>query len=511
MNIRENLGHLVTTLLHLLVHNGPRGLVGNQVRSAHRETIVQVELSDDTLHVVDELAGTFASKVIEDDVNHLANCALDNDAARQLTVLDLHATRSKVHERERGRNQLGTGPRAILAGELPLDLGQHVQGKVLGNADRLLTDAVGTRHRVLKQLDDGRVGAGTDDVAQNRCEVPQLHGRSNALGHVHVHLVTVKVCVVGTGGGDVETEGRVRQNANAVRHHRRLVERRLTIKQHNVAIHQVAVDNVAVAQINRVGCHVAQTDHALILLEKHGLGARVLLGTICNCLQQAVAVVHGHHLGEGQVRRNLERNTELVQLNVGIGRNDGAGREVHTLAHQIAADTAGLGTEARLESTKRTARALGSRLESLDLIVHIGGNVVLQHCSVLVDRLDGLALVNLVAETLVVAENVDQLVGQVVLHALVVVHHDRRADGQRRHSKNCADHPLGAGEARAESDARTVGIGDALKGTEHQLHLEGSRDRCGLVLYACRVSLESRDTTDSLGNLLEERTVAVRT
>ena len=81
---------------------------------------------------------------------------------------------------------------------------------------------------------------------------------------MHVHLVTIKISIVGTSSRHVETKGRVRQNHHAMRHHRSLVEGRLTIEQHNVAVDQVAVDHVALADVDGLGVHIAKTDRPLI-------------------------------------------------------------------------------------------------------------------------------------------------------------------------------------------------------------------------------------------------------
>eukprot|EP00962_Isochrysis_galbana_P015943 scaffold4556_cov114-Isochrysis_galbana.AAC.9 len=55
---------------------------------------------------------------------------------------------------------------------------------------------------------------------------PRLH----ALHHVQVHLAAVKVGIVRRGDGEVQPEGRIGHDADAVRHDRHLVQRRLAVK-----------------------------------------------------------------------------------------------------------------------------------------------------------------------------------------------------------------------------------------------------------------------------------------
>ena len=77
-----------------------------------------------------------------------------------------------------------------------------------------------------------------------------------------------------------------------MRHHGGLVEGRLTIEQHNVSIQQMAVHHVALTQVQRLGIHEAQRHRALVLLEKHRLGTRVLVGSVADVAHQTVAIVH---------------------------------------------------------------------------------------------------------------------------------------------------------------------------------------------------------------------------
>lgn len=231
------------------------------------------------------------------------------------------------------------------------------------------------------------------------------------------------------------------------------------------------------------------------------------VGSVADVADQTVTVEGVHDLRKGQICRNLLRNTELVQLNVRIRRNDRASREVHALSHQVTAHTTRLSSEARLQSTKRTTRALSGRSETLDVVVHIGRHIVLNHRSVLIDHLRVLTLVELVAKTLVVAKNVNELVREIVLHALVIVHHNRRANCKRRNRQHSADHPLRSREGVIESKLVASGIRHTLEGAQNHLHLNRNRRR-GLIGVADRESLQSCSLARNTRDLAKEGRLA---
>ena len=161
---------------------------------------------------------------------------------------------------------------------------------------------------------------------------------------MQIHLVAVKVCIIRFGGADVQAEGRVRQDFHAVALHRPLVQGGLAVEEDVVAVNHVPVDDIALTQINHIGIDVAQRDHALVVLYEHGLGARVF-HAVAHVHHEAVAVVGRHDLGFCQVRSDLFGDAEFVDVDVGVGRNDGTGREVDALAHEVAAHAPRLGAK----------------------------------------------------------------------------------------------------------------------------------------------------------------------
>ena len=232
----------------------------------------------------------------------------------------------------------------------------------------------------------------------------------------------------------------------------------------------------------------------------------MLVRAVLDVAQQAIAIVRADNLGKGQVRRNLLRHTELVQLNTRIGRDDRASAKVHALSHQVATDTSGLRTKAGLQSAQRTTRTLGRGIHALDVIVYIGCDMILEQSRVLVQHLGRLSLVDLLADLVVCAQDIDQHVRQIILHALVVIHHHRRANRQGRDSQHRAHHPLRASELGIQSDGPTVVIRDALEGAEDHLGLKIDRVRFGVR----QLSLQGRSLAHDLGDLLEDGRLAVR-
>ena len=113
----------------------------------------------------------------------------------------------------------------------------------------------------------------------------------------------------------------------------------------------------------------------------------MLVRSVADIRHQTIAVEHVHDLGEGQIHSNLLRHTKLIQIDVRIGRDNRTSREVHTLTHQVTAHTPGLRTETGLQSAERTTRPLSRGWQTLDVVVHIGRNIILDHRRILVDHL----------------------------------------------------------------------------------------------------------------------------
>lgn len=424
--------------------------------------------------------------------------ALLERTLRELTVLHHGTRRIDVHQRERHGDELGSGH--LSAGQRTTNASQDVLGDVLGHTHLRLRDTVGSRHRVLEELDDRGVGAGRDDLANHTRELTELRGCRNALRDVHVHLVTVEVGILRAGCGDVETERRVGKDTHAVSLHRSLVKRRLAVEEHDVAVDEVAVDDVALAELDALGVNLAKIHGAIFGSELDGLGTRMLVGTIAHVLHEALAILESHTFRERQVGSDLRRHAELVEINVGIRRNHRASREVHALAHEVTTDTTLLRAHAGLEGTQGTTRALDGRIESLDVVVHLGRHILLKEHRALRENVRGLALVHLVAEAVVGADDHEELVREIVLHPLIVVHDHGGTDAERRDRKDRADHPVRASEFWILPELTALLVGQALEGTQNDLRLEGNRFALlALTLKGTRRAIDLDDVLEDLG------------
>ena len=277
-----------------------------------------------------------------------------------------------------------------------------------------------------------------------------------------------------------------------------LVERRLAVEENNVAVDEMAVHDIALTELDTLRIHLTQVDRAILTRELYRLCTRMLIRTIANLFHKALAILERHTLGECEIGGNLRRNAEFVELNVGVRCDNGTGREVNALAHKVAANTTLLGSQTRLEGTQRTTRTLNCRVQALDVVVHLGRHILLKEHRALRENLGRLTLVHLIAKAVVGTNNHQQLVRQIVFHALIVVHDDRRTDTERRNCKNRADHPIRTRKLRIKSECAALLVGQALEGTMNNLRLE----RDGFTLLS--LSLQSSCRSLHLGDVLEE-------
>lgn len=503
MNALEKLVDLATRFRNGFIDELISGNIRHEVTRTDREARLQVVLRDNRLHVVDELGGCLGVHVIEDGVNRRRGCTLLERTLDELTVFHDGTRSLEAHERECHGDELGT--RELTLRNRTTNASQDIESDVLGNDDVGLRDAIGARHRILEELDDGRVGTRANDLANHARELTKLRSSRDALRDVHVHLVTVEVRILRTRRRNVEAERRLRKHTHAVSFHGSLVERRLAVEEHDVAVDEVTMNDVTLAKLNVLRIDLAKIHGAIFLGELDGLGTRMLLGTIANLLHEAFAILQCDTLGEREIRRNLRRNTEFIQLNVGIGRDHRTSREVDTLTHEVATNTTLLGTHAGLEGTERATRTLDGRVETLDIVIHLRRHILLKEHRALRENIGRLTLVHLVTQTVVGANDHEQLVRQVILHTLVVVHDDRWTDAKRRHCEDRADHPVRASKLRIESELTALLIRQALEGTQNDLRLE----RNGFTLLA--FSLKSTCRTIDLGDVLEDLGLALGT
>ena len=414
------------------------------------------------------------AEVVEEHVEHTlgcgVECALLQKTLGENTVLDRDTT-IEVHQGEGGRDDLHTRMSLACAderGHRLADLRKDIHRNVLGDLDRRVGNAVRASERILNHLNDGRVLTRTHNKTQNTGKLLELCLCRYRLREVKVHLIAVKVSVIRLGGRNVQAERRTGQDLDTMALHRSLVERRLTVEEHVVTIDHVAVNYIALMEIDHIGVHVLERHHALLLLQEHGLGTGVL-HTVLDIHHQAITVVGRDNLGLGEVRGNLLRDTQFIDINVGVGRNHRTGREVHTLTHEVTTHTTRLGTETGLQGLERATRPLGGRGHTLDIVIHIGRHIILQKLGVFLNILTGLTCPNEFTELLITANNVDENMGEIVVHALIILHHDWGAHSQRRNCQNRTHHPRRVRELRVKSEDLHGILSETLETAENHL------------------------------------------
>ena len=178
------------------------------------------------------------------------------------------------------------------------------------------------------------------------------------------------------------------------------MQRGLPIKEDDVAVIEMTIDDVTEMEHDLLRVHMLERDHAAVGAHD-GLGAGKLVGAILHEPVHLVAIVGRDLLGEGEVHRDFQGDTDLGDREVRVGRDDGAGRELYALALDVVADAALLRAEALLHGLERAARALGGGRHAGDLVVHEGGHVVLEHGVLVLDHGLRRAVIDLLLESVV--------------------------------------------------------------------------------------------------------------
>ena len=117
----------------------------------------------------------------------------------------------------------------------------------------------------------------------------------------------------------------------------------------------------------------------------------------------------------------------------------------------------------------------------------------------LLNILTGLTGTNEFTELLVAAHNVDENMGQIVVHALIVLHHDRGAHREGRNRQDRAHHPRRVGELGVKAEDLDGVVRHALEAAENHLGLDGNN----LVGRTCEFALESAHGSLDFFNLLD--------
>ena len=173
-----------------------------------------------------------------------------------------------------------------------------------------------------------------------------------------VHLVSVKVCVVRVAVCVVHSDRLLAdEHFRSVTHHTRLVERRLSVEQEDVTVPQMTehllVDRSRLGgepsargrsllgdeqlvgdRGSLVGRQLVERDLASVRVDDHRR-SRVDLGSVDDGLLHLLKVVVRDRLGERELPREHGRHSDLVRLEVDVGRDDRSGSVVDSLSLEI--------------------------------------------------------------------------------------------------------------------------------------------------------------------------------
>ena len=156
-------------------------------------------------------------------------------------------------------------------------------------------------------------------------------------------------------------------------------------------------------------------------------------------------------------------HSDLVDREERIGRDDGTCGEVNTLSGQVGSETSLLSLQPLCEGLQGTSGPVPRGRDSGCLVVEVGGDVVLQKLPEVLDDELGCSRVTVLPEPLVDPEDIDQLVGEVILGSVSGVEGDGGPDGHGGHCECGEDHPLGSAGAGVDTEGDEVVVGDPLE------------------------------------------------
>ena len=100
------------------------------------------------------------------------------------------------------------------------------------------------------------------------------------------------------------------------------------------------------------------------------LGSRPLRRPIFDQLSQFVDVLRGHRLRHSHVLGDAQRDSQLVQIKIGIGRNDRSSRKIDSFTHKISAQTSFFALESTSDALDCLARLVLLLWLARNVVVH---------------------------------------------------------------------------------------------------------------------------------------------
>ncbi|VVB67941.1 Uncharacterised protein [Candidatus Norongarragalina meridionalis] len=137
--------------------------------------------------------------------------------------------------------------------------------------------------------------------------------------------------------------------------------------------------------------------------------------------------------GNRKFAGKLLRHAELVYAECRVRRNNRARAEVHALSAQVVAQASFLAFKALEQRLKLASGAVAGGRYSRGFVVEVSRNVVLQQFPQVLDDQLRRSCVDVLFQALIDAEDVYELVRQIVFRAFSSLECNGRANGYRRH------------------------------------------------------------------------------
>ena len=200
-------------------------------------------------------------------------------------------------------------------------------------------------------------------------------------------------------------------------HHGHFVETGLTIHDDDVAIFEGPFDNVA---DNERVCETARCVGKVVafsVLFDEVAGPLQIGGSALDAPNERVEVEAGDAFWNGHVERNGFGHADLIDVEVGVGGDDGACGKIHAFAHEVAANAARFAAESLAESFAYLARDEGVVVcRRRDFRVDEGADVPLKPADDFSNDVRGMLRSEVMFHELVGPQNFRIFVGEVVGH-----------------------------------------------------------------------------------------------
>jgi len=190
--------------------------------------------------------------------------------------------------------------------------------------DILFREKEAPQKRVLDAADAGGT-VGGEDVLGDPEENGGLRPGLDTLGGVEVHFVPVEVGIIGAGHAGVDADGVPGDDLGLVGHEGPGVEGGLAVEQENVPVADVAVDDHPDLE---GGGGDAQVVAAPSLAHIGGV-------PVGDDLLHPFFIPESHLEGHGEGAGDLLGHAHLVRPETVVAHDDGAGRLVHPLPHEV--------------------------------------------------------------------------------------------------------------------------------------------------------------------------------